>query len=540
VLPEAADLSVTIAVTSDGAAMDAVKLGAPARLRPLVTQAGPAGLSWSVGDMAVTLSATDATFERTADGTRETLRWDAKLPAHGSVSFEWLIQISDPHAVVLPAPEQGALRVEHLVSAVMSKLTAAGVTDHRVQPWLTQSLADLNGLRMAAAETPELAFFAAGAPWYLTLFGRDSIWAARLLLDLDLDHAVSTLQTLAHFQGTDLNAENAEAPGKIIHELRRAEIAAVGSVSLPPRYYGTIDATPLWICLLHDAWRQGMAAEQVVPLLPNLQAALEWLESHGDAGDGFLAYVDESGHGLANQGWKDSADSVRFANGDTAVGPVALCEVQGYAYEAAVKAAALLEAFDLSGADHWRRWAAQLAERFRGAFWCGPPEHQYPALALDHAQRPVDALTSNIGHLLGTGILSPAEELAVAKLLASPAMDSGLGLRTMSSDSRAYSPLSYHCGSVWPHDTAIVLQGLVNAGLTEYADGLIDGLLTAAGTVVGRGPSRRAVPGCLPSAGLVSRCRGDRRHRPAGQGLSPRAGSPQNGRFSSARRRWLP
>lgn len=479
VLPEAVEVSVVVALASDGAAMDRVKLGDPASVRPFAEQVDSTAFGWAWGDLSATLTAAGAALDSSEDRTQGFVRWQAQLPARGSVTFDWLLDISDQEGTVLPAPEAGALEVERLADAVVAELVAAGVTEHRLRPWLVRSLADLNGLRMATAEAPGLAFFAAGAPWYLTLFGRDSIWAARLLLELDLGHAVSTLQTLARYQGTKLDPDSAEAPGKIIHEVRRAAIEAAG-FSLPPRYYGTVDATPLWICLLHDAWRQGMAAEQVAELLPNLQAALEWMARFGDAdGDGFLEYIDESGHGLANQGWKDSADSVRFANGDTAVGPVALCEVQGYAYEAAVKGAALLDAFELPGADRWRSWAAQLADRFRAAFWCGPQENPYPALALDRDKRPVDALTSNVGHLLGTGILSRDEERAVAELLASPAMDSGLGLRTMSSEDGAYSPLSYHCGSVWPHDTAIVLRGMLAAGLTGYAGGLIEGLLQA-------------------------------------------------------------
>jgi glycogen debranching enzyme len=162
-----------------------------------------------------------------------------------------------------------------------------------------------------------------------------------------------------------------------------------------------------------------------------------------------------------------------------AEGPVAVCEAQGYAYEAAIGGASLLDAFGRPGADRYRLWAAELASRFRESFWCGTGGDRYPALALDGDKRPVNSLTSNIGHLLGTGMLNAQEELLIARQVASPALDSGLGLRTMAATDAGYAPLSYHCGSVWPHDTAIVIAGLVRAGLAEYASGLIEGLLRA-------------------------------------------------------------
>jgi glycogen debranching enzyme len=348
------------------------------------------------------------------------------------------------------------------------------VSDDRLRRWLRRSLQDLDVLQMATPETPEDVFFAAGAPWYLTLFGRDSLWTARMVLPLNVAPARGTLRTLARLQGRQHDVTTAEEPGKIMHELRRAAFE-LGELSLPPLYYGTIDATPLWICLLHDTWRAGLDRADVVELLPALQRALGWLTGH----DGFLSYVDASGRGLANQGWKDSRDAVRFHDGRSAEGPMALCEVQGYAYEAATSGAALLDAFDLPGGDKTRRWAEQLRRRFRAGFWCGSGEDRFPALALDGDGQRVDSLTSNIGHLLGTGLLDPAEEELVARRIAGPELDSGLGLRTMSSGDVGYAPLSYHCGSVWPHDTAVVIRGLYRSGLGGYADGLIEGLLNA-------------------------------------------------------------
>jgi glycogen debranching enzyme len=332
---------------------------------------------------------------------------------------------------------------------------------------------------MATRDAPDEGFFAAGSPWYLTLFGRDSIWAARMVLPLDLAPARGTLRTLARRQGERVDVAAAEEPGKILHELRRTT-TRFGTSWLPPVYYGAIDTTPLWICLLHDAWRAGMPSAEVSELLPGLEQALVWMLDYGDAdGDGFLEYQGASDRGLINQGWKDSADGIRFRDGRIASGPIALCEVQGYAYEAAMAGATMLEAFGRSGADRFRLWANDLATRFRSRFWCGQGDSRYPALALDGEKKQVDSLSSNIGHLLGTGMLNAEEELLIARRVASPALDSGLGLRTAAASDAGYAPLSYHCGSVWPHDTAVVIAGLVRAGLADYAAGLIEGLLRA-------------------------------------------------------------
>jgi glycogen debranching enzyme len=263
----------------------------------------------------------------------------------------------------------------------------------------------------------------------------------------------------------------------------------------------------LWICLLRDAWRWGMPASQVRDLLPALRAALECISRYGDSdGDGLLEYIDQSGHGLSNQGWKDSGDSIRFADGRIAKPPVALCEVQGYAYEAAMAGAELLTAFGEPGAARWRAWAAGLAEAFRASFWLPAG---YPALALDAGKQPVDSLTSNIGHLLATGLLTEDEEALVAARLSGPDMDSGFGLRTMSAGNAGYNPLSYHCGSVWSHDTAIVIRGLYRSGHGDVAARLADGLLSAAAAFDWRlpelfsGEERGPVPypaACRPQA----------------------------------------
>jgi glycogen debranching enzyme len=452
---------VTLDLEVDLAPIEAVKSGRGGR--PLAVVAGTGGsLVWSGDRITVTVTAPGA-----ETGTPGRLAWKVDLAPRERAVLRWELRVDDPGAAThAPYGPREWSRPE--VSAA----------DHRLSRLVARSLDDLEALRLSDGGDP---FLAAGVPWFLTLFGRDSIWAARMLLPLGTDIAAGTLRVLARRQGTKVDPATGEAPGKIMHELRRHTFGLPRQgIRLPPVYYGTVDATLLWISLLHDAWRWGMPAGQVEALLPHAEAALGWLSGYADPdGDGFLEYIDETGRGLANQGWKDSSDAVRFADGRRADPPIALVEVQGYAHRAALDGAALLEAFGRDGGDRWREYAIALAERFRTRFWVGGG---YPALALDSGKQPVDSLTSNIGHLLGTGILNPDEERAVATALASDAMSGGYGLRTMSAHDAAFSPLSYHCGSIWTHDTAIVAAGLARTGFATVARTLIDRLLTAAET----------------------------------------------------------
>jgi glycogen debranching enzyme len=472
---------LVLMVAADLAGLGRIKAGLAGE--PAVIDIRGHELRWGTGGLRARLTAPGAAA--TAGGNGEvTLRWPVRLAGRGQHEVRWELGVIDRDAVVAAAPSASSAGGH---AHQLWEGAAARSPDPRLPRLLAQSLADAAALRMATTRAPDDVFLAAGAPWFFTLFGRDSIWAARLLLPFGWQLAAGTLRSLAAFQGSRLDPVTAEAPGKIPHELRPAGPAGTapagdnGGFGLPPLYYGTIDATPLWVCLLHDAWRWGMPAQQVRALLPSLTAALACLRDHGDAdGDGFLEYIDESGHGLANQGWKDSGDAVRFADGRIAAPPVALCEVQGYAFEAATRGADLLDAFGEPGAGQWRDWAAKLAAAFRAAFWVEREAGSYPALALDRHKRPVDSVTSNIGHLLGTGLLTAEEERLVAARLTAPDMESGFGLRTMSSGNGGYSPLSYHCGSVWSHDTAIVISGLARSGHTAAAAGLAHGLLDAA------------------------------------------------------------
>ncbi len=459
---------VEVRVRSDAAGLEQIKRGLPTQPPPV--RLGPDGVTWTSESVEVTVTAPGATFTAGSDESEAVIAWDLEARTGEPAEVAWYLRAAQ-RAPVVTAPATGD--VEWSVPVVTS-------LDTRLPELVGRGLGDLAALRMSAAFAPGEVFVAAGAPWYFTLFGRDSLWAARMLLPLGTDLARGTLRTLAARQGTRTDPATAEQPGKILHELRREQFPIGQGLTLPPLYYGTIDATPLWVCLLHDAWRWGMDPQDVEALLPAAEAALAWMADSGDAdGDGFLEYVDESGHGLANQGWKDSGDSVQWRDGRLAEGTIALVEVQGYAHEAALDGAALLDAFGRPGADRWREWAGRLATRFRERFWVHDPAGDYPGIALDGDKRLVDTVTSNIGHLLGTGLLTAEEEDAVADRLLRPDMCSGRGLRTMSASSAGYWPLRYHGGSVWPHDTAITVAGLTRTGHDDAAALLADGLLTA-------------------------------------------------------------
>lgn len=432
---------------------------------PVSATATESGLDWSRDTFAVRL--TSSPEPATVDPAAGRLEYDIELTPRSSWIAVLRCDAAHEDGDQFPAPPADSLpwRTPELRSA-----------DRRLDQWLSQSAADLDRLRLTDPDKPADQFLAAGAPWFLTLFGRDSLWAARMLLPLGTDLAAGTLRALARRQGVKSDQGTEEQPGKILHEVRRATQNFNENFSLPPCYYGTVDATPLWITLLHDAWRWGLAPEQVEQLLPHAESALAWMRDHGDAdGDGFLKYIDRTGRGLANQGWKDSGDSIRYRDGRFATSPIALCEVQAYAYEAARGGADLLRAFGRPGADRWEEWAERLRDRFRNHFWVEDERGPYPAVALDGDKKPVDSVTSGFGQLLGTGLLNHEESALLAARLGAPDLDSGHGLRTLSSDSVAYNPYGYHIGSIWPHDTAIAVHGLVRAGFPETAASLSGG-----------------------------------------------------------------
>jgi glycogen debranching enzyme len=364
---------------------------------------------------------------------------------------------------------------------------AITVDDPALAEAIRRSQEDLGALRIVDPDHPDDDVVAAGAPWYMALFGRDSLLTSWMTLPFSPAVAMGTLRTLARLQGrrTDLMTE--EQPGRILHEVRlgAALSLALGGDSV---YYGSIDSTPLFVMLVGQAARWGVPWAEVGPLLPAVDAALAWIDDHGDRdGDGFVEYCRATDRGLLNQGWKDSHDAIAFADGRRAHGPIALAEVQGYCYAAFLARAELsARAGDTDGQRHWEDRAAQLKSRFHEAFWM--PDRKCYALALDGDKRQVDVVSSNIGHCLWTGIVEDAVAPKIVEHLLSPAMFTGFGIRTLSSEAAAYNPVSYHNGSVWPHDTVLAASGIARYGFRTEATRVTDALLDAARAFSGRLP----------------------------------------------------
>jgi len=343
-----------------------------------------------------------------------------------------------------------------------------------------QSLVDLASLRFRPFPDLEWSLPAAGLPWFMALFGRDSLLTAYMALPFQPHLAQTTLRALAGLQATEDDPFRDAEPGKILHELRRGILAATGEVPHSP-YYGSHDATPLFLILLDEYERWTADTALVRDLEPAARAALAWIEGAGDLdGDGYLEYRTRSTAGLENQCWKDSWNSILFADGRLALPPIATCEIQGYAYDARVRAARLarLAWGDDALADRLEADAADLRERFDRDFWI--EERCYYALALDADKRQVDSLTSNIGHLLWSGIVTDERAATLAGRLTGPELSSGWGVRTMSSGDDGYNPIEYHNGTVWPHDTAIVAEGLRRYGYRDEASQLAGALFDAA------------------------------------------------------------
>jgi glycogen debranching enzyme len=317
----------------------------------------------------------------------------------------------------------------------------------------------------------------AGIPWYVAPFGRDALVTASEALLLTPDVARDALRVLAKLQASGDDAWRDAEPGKIMHELRVGELAGMGIVPHTP-YYGTVDATPLFLMCAADYYAWTGDLETLRALRPALDAALRWIDEFGDRdGDGFIEYERRSPGGLRNQGWKDSHDSVVHADGSLAEGPIALVEAQGYVYRAKLAIADVYAALGATDTDlRLRGEAQQLREVFNEAFW--NPEEGTFALALDGRKRQVASVTSNPGHCLYCGIVEPDKAAAVAERLMAADMFCGWGVRTLSSSCPAYNPMSYHNGSVWPHDNAIIAAGLKRYGhdsaVRRIADALFD------------------------------------------------------------------
>lgn len=341
--------------------------------------------------------------------------------------------------------------------------------------WLDRSLSDLS---MLNTTMPQGRYPYAGVPWYSTTFGRDGILTARECLWVDPSLARGVLAFLAATQATEEDPERDAEPGKILHEARKCEMARTREIPFG-RYYGTIDATPLFVALAGAYFERTGDAEFVRSIWPNILAALEWIDRYGDRdGDGFVEYARRSKEGLVQQGWKDSIDSVFHADGELAEAPIALCEVQAYVYEAKLYAAQLAAYFgDAARSAKLRDQAAQLKDQFVKTFWC--EELGSYAIAVDGRKHLCKTPSSNAGHCLWTGIATPEHAAQIAERLLSPAYFSGWGVRTIAEGVPRYNPMSYHNGSVWPHDNALIAAGLSRYGHTDKAMTLLAGMYDA-------------------------------------------------------------
>ncbi|MFL4476014.1 glycogen debranching N-terminal domain-containing protein [Paeniglutamicibacter sp. MACA_103] len=381
-------------------------------------------------------------------------------------------------AASLPAARQEAWK---------ERVPTAEVAHHGVGLALLTGRRDLGSLRIFDPLNEGRVVVAAGAPWFMALFGRDSLLASFLSLSVDSSLALGTIQTLAERQGRASNPQTEEEPGKILHEVRLGsspskELGGSGA------YFGSVDATPLFVTMAGEMTRWGVGGQALERLMPAMDAALGWIErSTAKDPDGFLTYQRSTPTGLANQGWKDSWDGVTFADGRIAEAPLALCEVQGYVYTAYLGRALIAQqAGDVALMRHYADKAQRLKAAFNDKFWLA--DRGYLALAIDGERRQVDSCASNMGHSLWSGIVDHDKAPLVARALLSPEMFTGWGVRTLSSRMKAYNPASYHNGSVWPHDNALIVGGLMRYGFVAESQRVATSLMQAAEFLDGRLP----------------------------------------------------
>ncbi|WP_115787198.1 glycogen debranching N-terminal domain-containing protein [Arthrobacter silvisoli] len=426
-----------------------------------------------------------------ADIAAKALSYRVVVPPHG----RWSTRLSVVPSVDGAAPAASFVRQpggetspsDRRREEWVAKIPKLHMGNRSIERTLRRSYDDLGALRIEDPAHPERIVVAAGAPWFMTLFGRDSLWASEMALPVDPSLALGTLKTLADRQGRMVDPMSEEEPGKILHEVR---LGVSSGLSLGGKsvYYGSVDATPQFVMAIASVSRWGFAKDTIAALLPHADRALDWVRNYGDKdGDGFVEYERLNEQGLINQGWKDSWDGINFVDGRLAEPPIALCEVQALVYSAYLSRAWMAyDAGDVPMATKLTAEAARLKKKFNEQFWM--PERGYYAIALDGRKRQVDACASNMGQCLWHGIVDEDKAPQVAARLMSPEMFSGWGVRTLASDMGAYNPASYHNGSVWPHDNAIICAGLMRYGFVDEAQRIATALFEAADYTGGRLP----------------------------------------------------
>jgi glycogen debranching enzyme len=424
-------------------------------------------------------------FARPPDAHRDDLAdVHVRLPSRGSYEIRFSVSLREGQQLDVPPPDPAAhVLARHQATRHRASDEAragfTGVSSDSIllTSTLDRSIRDLHVLEMSLEGE---AFFAAGLPWFATLFGRDTLITALEMLAFSPDVAEQTLRLMARYQGTRVDEWREEQPGKILHELRVGEMARAGRIPHTP-YYGSVDSTPLFLILLerHAAWTGRLDLFEA--LRENVDRALAWIDRYGDAdGDGYVEYRSDSGTaGLANQGWKDSGDSIVNEDGSLADPPIALVEVQAYVYAAKRGLADLFRrARDRERAARLTQEADSLRARFNRDYWL--EDKSFYALARQSGGRPCAVVASNPGHALWAGIADAHKGEAVARRLMQDDMWSGWGIRTLSSGEARYNPVGYHLGTVWPHDNAMIAAGLRRHGRSDAAMRIFVGLLEAA------------------------------------------------------------
>jgi glycogen debranching enzyme len=403
--------------------------------------------------------------------------FDLELRPHQTVSIFMVVRCDGESDIGSPrlAFFRALRDARRALRSSSARASAVETSNEVFNEALRRSVSDLY---MLITDTPEGPYPYAGIPWFSTIFGRDALITALEMLWIDPAVARGVLAHLAANQATELNADADAEPGKILHEVRRGEMAELGEVPFR-RYYGSIDSTPLFVLLAGAYFERTGDRDFVSKLWPNITAALKWIEHHGDRdGDGFVEYHRQTEDGLVNQGWKDSHDSIFHADGTLARGPIALVEVQAYVYGAWVAASTIAQNLGYGAlAEQYARKAENLRKEFNAAYF--DEELGTYVLALDGDKQPCRVRSSNAGHALFTGIAEEERAAEAVRTLMSGASFAGWGIRTIASTEARYNPMSYHNGSIWPHDNALIASGLSRYGFRKEAARIFEGLFSA-------------------------------------------------------------